>query len=188
MPKSISDKQKRFAKEYLVDLNASQAAIRAGYSKKTAGAIGFENLKKPKIHRLIEKGRQKLSLRTEVSQDNVIRELARLAFFDIRKFFNDEGELIPIADLDNDSAAVIAGMEVLEAFEGTGKERTWIGHTKKIKLTRKEKSLELLGRHLGIFEKDNAQIASSIADILNEINGSTRGLPGQKTASCNIKR
>jgi phage terminase small subunit len=74
---SLNDKQRRFAAEYLVDLNATQAAIRAGYSAKTAGSQGFDLLKKPEIAALVAEGRAKLSERTQIDQEYVIRGLVR---------------------------------------------------------------------------------------------------------------
>lgn len=77
MPRSsnLTRKQKRFIQEYLIDLNATQAAIRAGYSKKTAGVIGDENLKKPYIAKAIEESQQKRCERIELNQDYVLKTL-----------------------------------------------------------------------------------------------------------------
>lgn len=71
----LTDKQKRFVDEYLIDLNATQAAIRAGYSEKTAGAVGFENLKKPEIQEAIAKAQLERSERTKITKDLVVKEL-----------------------------------------------------------------------------------------------------------------
>ena len=76
----MTERQKRFIAEYLIDLNATQAAIRAGYSVKTAGSIGDENLKKPEINSAIAKEMAKRSKRTGVNQDRVVLELAKIAF------------------------------------------------------------------------------------------------------------
>lgn len=75
----MTDKQKRFCEEYLVDLNATQAALRAGYSEKTAYSIGDENLKKPEIQNYLRELMQERSQRTEVTADTVIRELKQIA-------------------------------------------------------------------------------------------------------------
>lgn len=85
MPKSkgvnaLTKKQKRFVEEYLIDLNATQAAIRAGYSPDTAKSIGCENLTKPDISAAISKAQAERSRRTGINQDRVIRELAKVAF------------------------------------------------------------------------------------------------------------
>ncbi len=75
----MTPKQQRFCEEYLIDLNATQAAIRSGYSKKTAASIGEENLRKPEIKAAIEKGMSKRAIRAELSADAVVNELKRIA-------------------------------------------------------------------------------------------------------------
>jgi phage terminase small subunit len=89
--------------------------------------------------------------RTGITADRVLAEIAKLAFFDPRKFFDADGAPIPIHELDDDTAAALAGMNVFEVFEGTGKNRVFVGYTKKYKLTDKRGSLELLGKHLKLF-------------------------------------
>ena len=77
---NLTEKQGRFVREYLLDLNATQAAIRAGYSKKTAGQIGFELLKKPEIEYALNMARSLRAERTETSADWVIKNLRALAY------------------------------------------------------------------------------------------------------------
>lgn len=176
----LTAKQQRFVEEYLTDLNATQAYIRAysrpGYvpSTTTAKNEGSKTLAKPYIQEAIQKGRKNLSKRTEVTQERVIMELARLAFLDPRAFFDDEGNLIPITQLPDEAAAAVAGMDVFEEFEGKGEDRVRVGFTKKIKLTRKEKALEMLSRHLGLFD-DKVTLDFS-AETLNAI---LSGLPDE---------
>ena len=79
MPAKLTPKQKKFIDEYLIDLNATQAAIRAGYSPKTAGAIGKENLQKPQITEGLQKARERQQARTEVTADLVLKELLEIA-------------------------------------------------------------------------------------------------------------
>ena len=79
----LNDKQKRFAEEYTVDLNLTQAAKRAGYSKKTAYSMGSELLKKPEVKQYVEKQQAKLSQKTEITAERVLQEIAKLAFADI---------------------------------------------------------------------------------------------------------
>lgn len=143
---SLTAKQARFVDEYLVDLNATQAAIRTGYSKKTARQMGTENLSKPVIQEAIAKGMEDRSSRTGISPDRVLLELGRLAFVDIRKAYNEDGSLKPLHELDDDTAAAVAGMDVTEI--GAGDDA--IGFVKKIKLSDKKGALELVMRHLGM--------------------------------------
>lgn len=145
----MNERQKRFVTHYLKDPNATKAAIAAGYSKNTAYSIGQENLKKPEIAAAIEKGRVKLAEKLEISAERVAREMARLAFYDPRKFFNDDGSAKSITQLDDDTAMALAGVDVVE-LTGDG---AVTGHVKKFKLSDKGANLERLGRHLGMFKE-----------------------------------
>jgi phage terminase small subunit len=148
---ALTPKQALFVKEYLIDLNATQAAIRAGYSEKTARAIGAENLTKLDIQESIQAAMNERAGGLNITAERVLKEIAKLAFFDPRKFFHADGSPIPICDLDDDTAAALAGMDVLEEFEGSGETRVFVGYTKKFKLSDKRASLELLGKHLKLF-------------------------------------
>lgn len=79
---ALTSKQKRFVQEYMVDLNATQAAVRAGYSRKTAGSIGQENLKKPAIQAELQVLMQERGEKTTISQEMVVKELQKIAFAD----------------------------------------------------------------------------------------------------------
>ena len=146
---SLTPKQKRFVAEYLVDLNATAAAIRAGYSKKTAEVIGYENLRKPQIEAAINQAIQEREKRTEITQDMVLRETAKLAFFDIRKMFGKNGKPLDISELDADTAAALVGLDVQDVSDNDG---DYVGYVKKYKMADKLKALELLGKHLGTWE------------------------------------
>lgn len=139
----MTPKQLMFIKEYLIDLNATQAAIRAGYSEKTAEVIGHENLRKPNIAEAIKEAMEKRSERTEVTQDMVINELAKIAFLDIRQAFDKDGSLKKIADMPDEVARAIGGMDISSIGE--------LEIAKKIKLIDKKGALELLGKHLKMF-------------------------------------
>jgi phage terminase small subunit len=151
---SLNAKQQRFVDEYLTDLNATQAAIRAGYSAKTASEQAYDLLRKPQIQELISERQQDRKQRTEITQDRVLQELARLAFLDIRRAFNDDGSLKPINELDDDTAAAIAGMDIVEMAGAAGMGPDGVDHiplqTKKIKLAEKKGAIELLMRHMGM--------------------------------------
>lgn len=148
---ALNAKQTRFCEEYLIDLNATQAAIRAGYSKKTAHSIGFENLTKPEIQDYVQKKRKELQNKVGVTQESIIEQFRKLAFADIRKLYNEDGSLKKITELDDDSAASLAGVEVDELWEGYGEDRKQAGVTKKVRRWDPNKALESLARHLGMF-------------------------------------
>jgi phage terminase small subunit len=147
----LNPKQTRFVAEYMVDLNATQAAIRAGYSAKTAGAIGEKLLKKAEISADIERRKTAQLDRVEVRADGVLTELKRLGLSDLRDAFDSNGHLLDVKSLPDDIAHSIAGIEVEELFDGHGEDREHIGRVKKIKLWDKNKALENLGRHLTLF-------------------------------------
>ncbi len=87
----------------------------------------------------------------------MLREVARLVFVDPRKFFNENGQLKHVTELDDDSAACLSSFEVEEVFDGRGRERVQTGVLKKIKLWDKNSAMEKLMKHLGLFEMDNRQ-------------------------------
>ena len=93
----------------------------------------------------------------EITTERILKERARMAFFDPRKLFDKTGRPIPIHELDDDTAAAIAGLDVLEEFETTGKVKTLIGYTKKYKLADKNASLTSLERQRGMYKADNEQ-------------------------------
>ena len=145
MVRKLTPKQKYFVEEYMIDLNATKAAIRAGYSEKTASRIGPELLGKTCISNAIEKAQLARSSRTEVTADRVVKELARIAFVDARQIFTwgpGGVSLRPSEALTDDEAAIVA--EVSETTSESG------GNIK-IKRFDKLKALELLGKHLGMF-------------------------------------
>lgn len=141
----LTDKQKKFIDEYLVDLNATQAAMRAGYKEKAAYRTGAENLRKPQIQEEIQKRLQERQQRTEVTQDMVVKELAAIAFARATDYVEIRSNGVcgtvvikPTTNLSDQQIRAIAGIK--EGANGI-----------EIKLNDKEKALELLGRHLGMW-------------------------------------
>ncbi len=166
--KKLTIKQKSFILEYLIDKNAAQAAIRAGYSKKTARAIGQRLLTNVYI---AEELKQQITLqekRTLITADEVINELKKIAFLDIRGAFTEQGMLKDLSDIPEDIAHAIGGIEVVELYDGRGNDREKIGYTKKIKLCSKVHALELLGKHLKMFT-DKVELSGNEDDPLRII-------------------
>lgn len=162
---ALTPKQKRFVAEYLVDLNATAAAIRAGYSKKTANRIASENLSKLDIQAAIQDAMKQREQRTEITQDMVLRETAKLAFFDIRKMFDKNGKPLGISELDAETAAALVGLDVQDVADNDG---NYVGFIKKYKMADKIKALELLGKHLGTWEpKDEGPKDEIVEDELS---------------------
>ena len=160
---ALTAKQERFVAEYLIDLNATQAAIRAGYSEKSARVTGAENLTKPDIQAAIQEAQAKRLNRTEITQDRVLLELARIGFADIRKAVSwgrspvdtqaEEAEhnglgiypveLMPSSEIDDDTAAAIS--EVSLTAQGV-----------KLKTHDKLAALDKLARHMGMLNGSGA--------------------------------
>ncbi|MBB6218672.1 phage terminase small subunit [Anaerosolibacter carboniphilus] len=177
----LTPKQKIFCDEYLVDLNATQAAIRAGYSERTAKEVGYENLTKPHIQKYIDERMKNRQQRTEITQDKVLQELARVAFargtdfakvalrIGYRDIVDKEGkvigqqpfeyqavEIINTDDIPEDKRAAIASIK-----QGT--------NGIEVKPYDKVKALELLGRHLGMFN-DKVELAGEMGvKIIDDI-------------------
>lgn len=143
----MTKKQKRFVEEYLIDLNATQAAIRSGYSVDTAGSIGAENLKKPEIKKAIAKAMAERSKRTGISQDRVLTELAKIGFAKITDVVDPETAKVRADALDDDLAC-IQSVKIKPNEFGTERE---------VKMYDKRAALVDLGKHLGLFnpEKDS---------------------------------
>lgn len=149
----MTPKQAAFIAEYLVDKNATRAAIRAGYSKKTAEWIGPQLLGKTHVRQAIDAALAKQADTLEITAERILRERARLAFLDPGKLFDADGQPIPIQNLDPDTRACIVGIEVQEQFEGHGEERRFIGYVKKYRLAAKDSSLAALEKRFGLVEK-----------------------------------
>lgn len=153
----LTNKQERFCREYLIDLNATQAAIRAGYSKKVAGSIGFENLKKPEIERFISELQEKKANELDFSFERIANELAKVAFGDVKNYFDDMGRLIDINLLESQVSTSIKAVTVQQEKISTAGEVFIESSVKKIESYDKLKALEMLSKMFGHYQKDNDQ-------------------------------
>jgi len=153
----LTAKQEKFCNEYLINLNATQAAIRAGYSEKTAAVIGAENLIKPNIANFIQERQKELQEETGITQKRVLEEYAKIAFSDIRQMFDGNNMLLSLKDVPDDIAACLSSVEVDQLWGASMDSKVQIGETKKVKVWNKINALDSLARHFGMFEKDNEQ-------------------------------
>ena len=144
----LTDKQKMFCREYLVDLNATQAAIRAGYSQKTARSIAQENLTKPDIGEYIQQLMKERSDRTNVTADKVIQEIAKMAFFNMQDVLDENGAMKSLEEWEREDLAAV--QEIVEDVVKTEDDGSQV-LKRKIKLSDKKSNLEMLGKHLKIF-------------------------------------
>jgi phage terminase small subunit len=145
--------------------NATRAAIAAGYSPKTAEQQASRLLTDVKVSGVLEKRRAEALAKVSLTTERTLRGVAQLAYSDLRKLYNEDGVLKKPHEWDDDMAAAVAMMEVKELFEGFGEHRRLIGYLRKIKLFDKNAALEKAMRHLGLFEKDNAQAPTAVARV-----------------------
>lgn len=168
MPPTL--KQAAFVREYLVDLNATQAAVRAGYSPRTARQQGQRLLTKVDIAVAIERAFEERSKRTGITSERVLDELAKLAFSNLLDYFRltDEGEpAIDLSGITPEQAAALTEIQVDDYVDGRGEDARDVRRVK-IKTADKLKALEMLARHLGLFsdKQDDQEALSALRDFV----------------------
>lgn len=167
---ALTPKQQRFVAEYLIDLNGKQAAIRAGYTVRRAEVTASELLANRKVSEAVAEMMAAREKRTEITQDRVLQELARIAFFDPRKLLGPDGAPKPINELDDDTAAALAGLDVTEEYEGSGEDRVFVGYTKKFKIADKNTALTNAMRHLGMLKDKTELTGAGGAPLIPTVN------------------
>ena len=151
----LTAKQAKFVEEYLLDLNAAAAARRAGYTTKRSEAIGYDLLTKADIQAAVQSAQRERSARTGVTADRVLKEIARIAFADLRAVMSwgpDGVALRNSSDLSDDEAAAVA--EVSETWTDSG------GGSRKVKLHDKVAALEKLARHIGLYDSETSTVVT----------------------------
>lgn len=142
-----------FIDHYVLTRNATEAAKKAGYSQKTAGSIGHALLKNIDIRAEVDKRINAASKEMELTRERVLAEYMKIAFMDVRKFYNPDGSLKAIVDLDDDTAAGLAGFDVTQLM-GDGENGIQL---KKIKLSDKRAALDSIAKFMG-WNKDTLTI------------------------------
>lgn len=148
----LTVRQRLFVTEYLVDLNASQAAVRAGYKEDNANVVGPRLLTKPAVQALISEAQHKRAARVEVTADRVLQELALVAFSDLGELMDFTGgeARIDFSRIKDGSLRVVSEITQDEYVEGRGDDAQRVKRTK-VKFYDKLRALELVGKHLGMF-------------------------------------
>lgn len=165
---NLTPKQQRFVEEYLIDLNATQAAIRAGYSEKTAKSIGQENLTKPDIQKAIQEAQSKRAEQTQIDAAYVLKRLVEIDQMDVLDIMDDQMKIRPVNEWPKVWRQYVVNLENLELSDGEG-------CFKKIKWPDKVKNLELLGRHVSVGAfKDKVEHSGkleiqSLSDLMDEL-------------------
>ncbi len=154
--KVLSDRQQCFVDEYLIDLNATQAAIRAGYSPKTAREQASRLLSKANISAAVARAMAERSKRTGITQDRVLDELAKIAFVKMTDVVDADGKIREDATAEDRACIESIKYKCTATDMGTSEER-------EVKVSPKLRALELLGRHLGMFESKTSEAQLEIS-------------------------
>lgn len=164
----MSPKRERFVLEFLKDSSATQAAIRAGYSKKSADTLGPRLLKKPEVAEAIRVRREKISAKTGLTVERLDEALTRLLDFDPRTLIREDGSLKPASEWDDATAAAVAGLDVEELFEGRGDDREQVGNVRKVKIADRIKPIELGYKRLGVLRETTALNVGALTIVIQE--------------------
>lgn len=159
-------KQLLFCIEFLKHFNATRAARDARYSEKSAGAIGAENLTKPVIQAYLAKAKEQVFGKAKLEVSDLVKQMMRLGFSDVRRLFDENGQLKDVTQLGDDIAAAIQSIEIERRTEGKGEDKE-VYYVHKIRLADKKGNLEMLGRYMQMFikeEDDEAAAAQRKAD------------------------
>lgn len=152
---NLTDKQVLFCKEFIIDMNGKQAAIRAGYTPNSAEQHASRLLSNGKVQSYIAILKDKRSERTQITADMVLTELAKIGFSDLSQFVDENYQLKPLSEIEGKSAA-IASLSVNESYTEYGTHKTV-----NFKLHDKLSALEKIAKHIGFFEKDNEQLKTT---------------------------
>ena len=151
---ALTAKQEMFVKEYLIDLNATRAAIRAGYSENTAQTIGAENLTKPIISDAIQKAMNERANKLDISAEKTLKKLMRGQEFDIRNLYHENGCIKLPHELDDDTAAAVVGVKYKD------------GIFEEYKIIDVKGCTELVGKHLILFtDKSQSDVAVTTREL-----------------------
>lgn len=161
---ALNERQQLFVDNYLIDLNATQAAVRAGYSKKTARTIASKLLTNVDIMVAISAAQADRADRTKITQDRVLTEIGRIGLVDPRKAFDANNALLPVKEWPDEISAAISSIKILEVRDAEG---NVTGETKEIKFWDKTAALTLAARHLGMLnDKVTLDVTDNLADRL----------------------
>jgi phage terminase small subunit len=155
MSEKLTIKQEKFAQNLFTGLSQREAYKQAYSAEKmTDKSIdekACELANNVKVSSRIDELLEGLRKKNEVTVERVVAEYAKLGFFDPRKLFRDDGSPKEIGEIDDETAAALAGLDVQEVYEGYGEDRKFVGYIKKYKLTDKKSALDSIAKYLGMF-------------------------------------
>ena len=164
---ALTAKQQRFIAEYLIDLNAAQAAIRAGYAVKGAKDQAYQLMQRPEVVAAIKEAIEARNQRTQVDADYVLNRLTEIDQMDLLDILDDDMSIKPLSKWPKVWRQSLSAFDIAEMFDGVGKERDLVGLMKKIKWPDKVKNLELLGKHVNV-NAFRDQVAVNVTHTLSE--------------------
>lgn len=159
---NLNDKQKRFCEEYLIDLNATQAAIRSGYSTKTAASIGNENLIKPDIQKYIQELQSELSKKVGITQERVLEEFIKIGLSDIKNYYDSGLKLKEITSLEDRFSGAIGSIKITERVVRNLSGDMETERQIEFKLHDKLTALDKIARHLGFYPKEKVNLTLNL--------------------------
>lgn len=151
----LTDRERVFVREYLVDLNAAQAVVRAGYSPRAAKQTAYRIMNRPRVKAAVEAAMAERAAGLKITAERVLRELALLGFANVMDYFRPQADgtaHVDLSGLTRDQAAAITEVTVEEFVSGRGKAGREVRRVK-VKLADKSRNLELIGKHLGMFAR-----------------------------------
>lgn len=144
----LSAKQEAFIREYLLDLNATQAAIRAGYSAHTAASVGAENLRKPQIVRRVNEAKGLRSEKTNINAEWLLKRLTSEAEADITDIYNEDGSIKPMKEWPLIwRQGLVAGITTQVVLDVEGMPKIVVG---KVKISDRGQRLAMIGKHVSV--------------------------------------
>lgn len=175
--KPRDDRRERFISEYMIDSNGTHAAIRAGYSagknNTSAGVTAARLLADAKVRAEIDRRLAVLAATNHITVERTLKEISRIAYADVRKLFDENGNFRPIHELDDEAAAQIAGVELEEhRTEGDGEDdKPELTVTRKVKRWDKGKALDQCMAYLGMHKTRNPAEGGGLTLVMNLSNG-----------------
>lgn len=183
----LTEQQELFCREYIKDLNGAKAAVRAGYSERSARSQASRLLTDDNIVSYIQTLKQERTKELKIDANTVLRELLLICKSDLAEAYDDKGYLKPIHKIPPRLRRAIAGIDVFEEYEGFGRERVKVGETRKVKLWNKIDAAGMLAKHLGLLnDKVDHTHTVVIADAMKKARD--RVLNNQKQGAKNAKK
>lgn len=168
---NLNERQAAFVRQYTIDPNATQAALKAGYSEKTAHAMGCRLLKNVKVKKELARLRKERTERTNIDADYVLRRCVEIDEMDVSDILTDEGAVKPVSKWPKVWRTSISGLDIQEIFNSGGGEVELAAVVKKLKMPDKQRNLEMLGKHVDVQafnERREVEVSGNLSIMTDE--------------------